>query len=134
MEQLTRGQIACIHAMLFKLAMQSKKEDLVAGFSGGRTEHVSELHKEEAIAMIKHLKSLDPEELGAEKMRKRIISMAHECGYRFPGTTRVDMARLDQWCVTYGYLHKKLNQYQYKELPKLVTQFEGVYKSYLNKV
>lgn len=131
---ITKGQIACIHAMVKKLNLTASKADMVLGFTGERTASVGDMYLDEAKAMIQYLKSQDPEEQSAEKQRRYIISMAHECGYRKPGTTKVDMVKLDNWCVNYGYLHKKLNQYRQHELPKLVTQFEKVYKDYLNKV
>lgn len=131
---ITKGQIACIHAMVKKLNLTSSKGDIVLGFTDGRTDSVGDMYLDEAKAMIQWLKSQDPEEQSAERQRRYIISMAHECGYRKPGTTKVDMVKLDSWCVNYGYLHKKLNQYRQHELPKLVTQFEKVYKDYLNKV
>lgn len=104
------------------------------GFTSGRSGSSKDLTSDEANALIRHLKQLDPEEVAAEKMRRKIISMAHEMGWRLPGTTRADMQRIDSWCVKYGYLHKKLNQYLPAELPALVTQFEAVYKSFLKGI
>lgn len=126
-----KGQLACLGAMITKLKLQSSKESIVLGFTNGRTDSRADMYKEEATAMIKYLKSLDPDEQKAEKQRRYIISMAHECGYRKPGTTKVDMKRLDEWCVKYGMYHKKLNQHNVDEIPHLVTQFKERYKSYL---
>jgi len=47
---------------------------------------------------------------------------------------KLDMRRVNNWCLKYGYLHKLLDEYTYEELPKLVTQFEEVYKDMLRKV
>lgn len=132
---LNKGQLSIIGALCSKLGIAGDaKMDMVLGFTGGRTDTSTALFSSEAIALIKHLKSLDPEEKKAEKMRRKIISMAHELKWYIPGTNKADMKRLDEWCLKFGYLHKKLNQYQYNELPKLVTQFSNAHHALLNKL
>lgn len=135
MEQaITPGQLRCIKTLMGKLKLQAQKDDIVAGFTMQRSTHVSQMHLPEAIDLIKYLKAQDPEEIKAEVMRRKIMWMAHEIGYELPSTHKIDMKRLDGWCVEKGYLHKKLNQYRYAELPLLVTQFEKVYKWFLNSI
>lgn len=99
---------------------------MVASFSHGRATSSKDLYTAEAAAMITHLKAQDPDEISAERQRRKIISLAHEAGYRVPGTKKVDMKRLDEWCKKYGHGHKSLNNYTLKELPALVTQFQAV--------
>lgn len=130
--KITTPQLRCIYALLTKLKL--KETDIVPGFTKDDRETVPQLTKQEAIAIIGWLKENDPEEKKAEKQRRYIISMTHELGWRIPGTTKADMKRLDEWMVASSYLHKKLNSYTPKELPKLVTQFQSMYKGYLNKV
>jgi len=129
---ITPGQIKCIQVMLAKLRLNSQRMSLIHGFSSGRTESLRELHVVEATEMIRYLKSQDPEEKAAEVMRRKIIALAHEMKWEQHG--RADMKRIDAWMVKSSYLHKKLNQYLYAELPKLVTQFEAVYKSFLKGI
>jgi len=131
--KLTPGQIKCIQVMLTKLRLSSQRMSLIHGFSSGRTESLRELHVGEATDMIRYLKSQDPEEKAAEVMRRKIIAMAHEMKWELPGR-KIDMRKLDGWMVNSSYLHKKLNQYLYSELPLLVTQFEKVYQSFLNGI
>lgn len=126
--------IGAIKAIIAKLNISDQEaQDMTQGFSGGRTTHVSSLHLEEGKAMIRHLKSRDPQEKKAEVMRRKIISMAHEMRWELP-TGKADMKRIDAWMVKSSYLHKKLNQYQYNELPKLISQFEAVYLSHLKNL
>lgn len=127
-------QKGAIGALVAKLNLQGQKATIVAGFTGGRAESTTDMYSHEANAMIKHLKSLDADEQKADVMRKKIISMAHEMGWRLPGTTEADMKRIDKWCVQYGKCHKKINSHLLKELPDLVTQFEMVYKKHLNGI
>lgn len=108
-----------------------QKETLVLAFSNGRCKSSKELTLQEAGALITHLKSLD----GSHKMRRKIISMAHELGWKIPGTKKIDMDAINEWCKKYGFGKKELNEYTEQELPKLVTQFQnGPYKHYLHNL
>jgi len=128
----TKGQVACIRTMLAKLHLAADKEAIIAGASQQRTTSTRELSTTEATLLIRWLKSQDPEEVSAEKMRKKIISQARGMGWVANG--KADMQRLDAWMMKSSYLHKKINQYRYPELPKLVTQFERVYLSFLKGI
>lgn len=130
----TYSQIACIHTLLSKQGLKDDKRSIISSFTAGRTDSVKEMKNDEAAALIGHLKSMDPEEKSADKMRNKIISMAHEMGWRLPDTTKIDMKHVNGWMRSKSYLKKDLDAYRYNELPKLVSQFEEVYKSYLNKV
>jgi hypothetical protein len=73
-------------------------------------------------------------------MRRKIIAITRSMGWQKnvvqPNGSiiqKADMQRIDEFCKSKGYLHKKLNQYLYNQLPTLVSQFEAVQKSYLNK-
>lgn len=130
-KKVSPGQLSCIGALINKLNLQDQKNDMVRGFTNGRTDSRADMYMNEAADMIRHLKKLDPEEQKCEEKRRVIISMAHECGYRKPGTTKVDMVRLDGWCTKYGKFKKKLNQHNYKELLELIYQYKQYYASYL---
>jgi hypothetical protein len=121
------------------------KKSIIKSFSGGRTESSKELTFNEAGAVIAHFQSMDQEDRRSNKMRNYVLSMAHEMGWEkegikieVAGTTyskkKVDVERVNNWCVKFGYLHKKLDEYTYEELPKLVSQFEEVYKGHLKGV
>ena len=113
-------------------------EVMVMGFTDFRTKNVSEMTVPEGIAMIKHLKSLDPDEVKADVMRKKIIAMAYErAGLGRSATKQQKYAVvnwLDGWCKKFGYKHKGLNAYTLAELPKLVSQFEIVLKDLLIEI
>ena len=76
-------------------------------------------------------------------MRGKILSRAHELGWhkkdakgnvvrdRATQKAKIDFDRVNEWCVKYGYLSKKLDKYTYAELPKLLWQFQQYYKQYL---
>jgi len=126
--------IKAIHSLLGDHHLREEKESIVHQFSAGRTTHVSDLRKSEALELIGHLKSLDEKERSATKMRNKVLSLAHEMNWRKQGTDEIDMSHVNNWCIAKSYLKKKLDDYTYAELPKLVSQFEEVYKSYLKGV
>lgn len=128
------AQIKAIYTLLGQHNLRDEKESIVKAFSGGRTKSVTNLKLNEAAALIGHLKSLDEYDNRSTKMRNKILSMAHEMRWRKQGTEDIDMDHVNNWCIAKGYLHKKLDDYTYQELPKLVSQFEEVYKSYLKGV
>jgi hypothetical protein len=134
MKTINKFQLICIKTLINKLNLRDKSKVLVSGFSEGRSESTVDLTNDEANPLIKHLKSLDPEEVAAEKMRKKIIALCHEMSWTIVehGKRKADMKRIDNFCIKSGYLKKKLNQYLYSELPTLVTQFEAIHKSFLN--
>ena len=137
MKLLTKPQLIIINTLVSKLGIRKEvKQQMVIGFSYGRETSTTQLTGEEATAFIQHLKSIDPgermNEEKAERMRRKIISMAHEINWRIPGTTKVNMLKVDAWCIKYSPQKKKLNHHKVNELAGLVTQFEkGPYSSYI---
>lgn len=120
-------------AMLTKTGLQGRRHAIAYDFSKGRTESSRELTDGEMLDIIHALeagfKELDREDL----MRKRIISMAHELDWRLPDG-KIDMKRLDNWCVAYGSFKKKLNAHKYMELIKLVSQFDKMYLKFIKNL
>ena len=108
------------------------RADVAHQFSQGRTASVMALTDDELARAVQVLQPQSPKAKG-DRMRKKIISMAHELGWR-NAEGRADMARINRWCEQYGYLHKPLNAYQLHELPHLVTCFEEMYLKHLRKL
>jgi hypothetical protein len=136
MNTITPPQLMAIHVLLSKAGLSDKddKKSAVRHFTSNRTESSREMYREEARALIEHLKRLDNTAVVSDKMRKKLLSLAHEMDWRKEGTKSIDMDRINNWCIKYGYLHKKLDAYKHNELPKLLTQFEGVYKDFISKL
>jgi hypothetical protein len=128
------AQLQAIYTLLGKHGLREEKESIVSAFTAGKTTSVRAMKFGEAAALIEHLKGMDHEDSAGDKMKKKILSMAHEMGWRIKGTEKIDMDHVNNWCKSFSYLKKSLDEYTYKELPKLVTQFEEVYKSYLRSV
>lgn len=123
-----------LFAVLATIGMREEEDrhQLVYSFTKGRTRSTSDLSDYEAEQLINELESKKYQ--GANKMRRKIISMAYEMKWGAPYTeeSRKEAVRsIDAWCMKSGYIKKPLNDFTYDELPKLVTQFQEVYKSYL---
>lgn len=135
---ITKAQIIKIKTLCGKLSLDSA--DLAASYSSERTTHVSDLTGREAYELIKGLEKVGGlPESPDEKMKRKILSKAHEMGWELSertasGRRKINMEKVDSWCIKYGYLHKPLDQYTASELPQLVTQFSNAYKSYLTAV
>lgn len=132
-------QNTILHALIGALGIDSEtKETLVFSFTGGRETSSAKMTVQECQALIDHLnkytkkkKPVDDEK--AERMKRRIIAMCHEMGWE-KASGKIDMDHINNFCKESGYLHKPLDNYTAKELPKLIYQFEKVYNHYLENV
>lgn len=109
--KITKRQIGFIKGLLKKHGGEVSSEELE-----GMTYH-------EADRMIKSLlgkKEKTPE----EKMKNKIISMAMTIGW-LTKDDKIDMGRLNGWCLNRGMYKKRLDDHNYTELVNLVTQFQG---------
>jgi|SRR5690242_8328909 len=134
---------AQLHALLNQTGLTAQKKSLVFGFTNGRSDSSRDLTDAEAQSLVNYLRQQpgavvlrQAQDDSANKQRRKIVSMAHELGWHnlVQGKWKVDMRGLNNWCVQHSYLKKELNQYTAGELPRLVSQFESMYKKYLNKV
>lgn len=133
-----------LYSLLRDKKLMARRHDLVYSHSNGRTENSAELTDQEIDTLLEHVAHYGKEkptrsgiDYQGQQMRRRILSMCYNLGWVSWCNTRnktvVDMQRLDAWMKKYGYLHKPMNSYSYKELPRLVTQFEKMLKKELDE-
>lgn len=126
-----------LHTICNKLSIDADhKHELVYQFSDGRTESSRQLYDDECRQLIHFLQSkinASPNQVKADRMRKKIISFFIKQGYTLE-SGKVDMNRVYAWVLKYGYLHQPLNQYTHLQLPALVTQAEKAYNSFLDSI
>lgn len=138
MNRLSKNKLIAINTLVSKYGIdKDTKAMMVEGFSLGRCSSTKDLYDEEATLMLQYLQQNDPNRAAIEKMKGKIFYYCHEMSWTIlkpTGKRVVDMKRLDEWCKSRSYLKKKLDWYSYKELPKLVTQFEQVYSSFINSL
>lgn len=112
------------------------RKAMVHSITNGRSESCADLTFAEARELGRMLNQAATHRKDREKMetmRKKIISCFHQINYRLPGG-KIDIERVNEWIMKYGYLHKPLNSYTYVELPKLVSQVEIMVNKHINKV
>ena len=135
MKPISPNKLKAINTLISRYGIDKEtKAMMVEGISLGRCSSSKELTDEEGVLLLQHLKDNDPHRKAIEKMKGKMFYYCHEMGWTKTNSTGrkvVDMQRLDDWCKSRSYLKKKLDWYNYKELPKLVTQFEQVYSSFI---
>lgn len=139
-----KDKIKTIHALLAKIGMANDKDykrELIQTYTNGREESTTRLSVNEAGLLISDLQALvgmTPEQIQADRKRKRILHHAHEMLWEIDdpagGRPKVDMDRVNAWCIKSGYLHKPLNDYTLAELSKLAWQMQKVYEDFLKAV
>lgn len=118
---IERSQRAAIFGYINSLGIDEEmRRDLIWAQTNGRTASLREVNRNEADSIIKYLTELSGND--ANRLRKKMLSVAHKLGW--VNDDKVDVNRVNNWCVKYGYLHKPFNHYTSKELIKLITQFK----------
>lgn len=133
-----QSYLAKIHILFKETGMLAFKRDIVSSFCSSGSESSRHLTDTEALELITYLDSLKvnkPTEIvAAHNMKLKLIAMAHELGWKMPNG-KINIKSLDDWCLKFSYLRKKMDDYTYRELPKLITQFEqGPYRSFLKRI
>lgn len=136
LQKATPKQKSAIGAYCHRLFITAdQKHTIVSSFSQGRCTSSNELTQAEATQMLQYL-AAQVDDKDKAKMIGKIFYYCHQMAWtklNDKGKTVADCKRFDEWAVVHSYLKKKLDRYSYAELPKLVSQFAQVYKSYLNK-
>lgn len=138
MIKIPLNKIKTLHLLLNRLNMNTAddKEQFAWQYSDGRTTKTSELTIKEYSLLLLDLQKLTNKQDAANAMRRKIISKAHEMSWTTlkNDIVKADIKRIDDWCKRYGYLHKGFNEYTAQELPRLVSQFDNVYRDFLKRI
>lgn len=129
--------------VLNKTGQTDNRHEIIHNFTNGRTSSSKDLGETEIQELIYQLNGELPEEkdprvcdMGYNKMVAKIFWLARQYGYtkEHEGKTIVDVKRLSEWTTKYGYCHKPFREYRKSQLPRLVSQFEIVVRSYLESL
>jgi hypothetical protein len=129
----TKSTFLSMIRLLNEADQYARRHDYAFRHSSGRTESTKDLYDAEMLAVIKELEANFKIQDQCDKMRKKIISKAHQMFWELPGG-KIDIERIDQWCVEQGPYKKLLNKHNIKELAILVSVFDKVYKHYMSKI
>lgn len=143
MTPITKQKLSAFHALLSKHGLMDHKPAIVQELSNGRATSSKDLYMEEIEPWLQQMNlSKAPQKDKRQRMVNSIIAMATEIGMVkwerkvMPGgaiENKRNYEDMHAWINKFGYLDKHLNDYTYKELPTLVTQFKNMYLSKLNK-
>lgn len=124
---MTTQQMKYARFLLHRSGMD--KDEAVYAATGGRTTHLTEMHKEEFDGMMRALVG----ETARDRMIKKIISMGHEMGWELPDG-KIDMGRINAWSRKYTRQKTDLDKIKADELPAVVSVFEKVYLTFLKGI
>jgi hypothetical protein len=139
MQPVAPWQNKRLHALINQLGIQpEEKAAFVQAVSAKDATSSKELLFSEAAKLIQHLETLaaggnEAQAESANRMRAKLLSMAHELRWTLIDG-KVDMVRLNNWCKARGYGKKRLNDYTYDELNKLVSQLRIVRDNFLKSL
>lgn len=132
---MTPSQIGMVRTLLVKAGVMDYKADLALSYSNGRTESLKAMTHDETVELVKYLNDmLGLTENPAARMRRKILSIAHELHWELPGTNRIDMERVDKWCIAHTGAKKPLDGLSISELNKAVTGITIYYRQFLKGI
>ncbi len=146
MQPATKQQVKAINAILAKRGLMEVKKEMIAQYTGGRTNSSRALTIGEAAELLVALNkgiARTVEEMRTDRMQRKVIAIAIFIGMVVRQTVispggqvveRKDYAHLNSWLLKYGYLHKPLHSYTSAELPNLISQLEILEKQYLGNI
>lgn len=111
---------------------EDDKKELVLSATDGRTDSIRAMHTSEAIALLSNLNGqADNYEPGTkQKMKRKVLAIAHDLGWELPDG-KVDMKRVNGYCLTRSEAKKTFNDLTVKELESVVKQFQQMKRVYL---
>lgn len=126
---MTIKQLQYVHKLLMREGISFMAEDLALEYSNHRTNKLQDLFYHETQQLISFLAGPSSK----SKMQRKILSMAHEMRWEHPNG-KVNIEKLDAWCVKHTPHHKPFNKLTEHELPLVVSIFEKMYKTHLNSI
>lgn len=135
----TPDQVKRFHTLLHTTGLMQHKRNIIEGASYGRTEHSNELTQQEMAGLIDSLNNQQAQKNfqldECNRMRRKLISLAYEMRWATPCDWREAVKRIDAFLIgDKGKFHKPLNRLKYDELIHVVTQFNEMYRKYIEKV
>lgn len=126
---MTTKQIKFVRVLLYKEGISCAENDMALQFSNNRTKELKDLTPAETQALIEDLNGKSPK----DKMVAKILSMAHEMKWKLPNG-KVDMERINNWCIKHTSYHKPLDKLTPTELGKVVSIYQKIYKTFLKSL
>jgi len=126
LNKMTPAQLKYVRRLMQREGISFMESEYALQFSQGRTTQLENLFYHETQELIGTL--VEPS--SKSKMQRKILSMAHEMRWELPNG-KVDMQRLNNWCVKHTPYHKPFNALTEAELPKVVSIYQKIYDAFL---
>ena len=126
---MTPRQLIFVRKLLNREGLAFAEEEYAMVYSNNRVKDLAEL----TYAETQNIIAAFVKPSSADKMRRKILSMAHEMHWE-TSAGAVDMQRVNAWCNKHTASHCDFNAISLKELPKVVSVFEKMYKTFLKQL
>lgn len=133
---MTKRQAEKISLLLGYLEIEAEQHDLAAQF--GACAEWKELNSLQASNLIQFLSFQHERAMAMQQMRRKMLYYGYQMGWdKGPGNlpgSHMCHGRINNWLLSDRSAHRKpLAELCYSELIESLSQFELVYKSFLNK-
>jgi len=119
------SNMKALHAQLNKLGLMDEKRDIIGGFTNGRTDSARQLTDTELSGIVTHLNGYRPDpDSPRQRMVRSLYFHARQLGWYAPdgrGGVKVDVPRLEAWCIKYTTAHRSFKKMNPKQLAQAVT-------------
>jgi len=133
----TAQQNRILHSLLSELSISNEnKENMVFSYTGGRTEHSSEMTQAECQAMINELermagKAKERQNKLKQTLRRNIFKLMYDLGYLNATMSSAEkLAVINRWTYKMLHIDKHLNYLSIDELRKVINQLQAVRRNY----
>lgn len=126
---MTPKQLKFVNRLLEREGLTFVSDDFAIVYSNGRTSNLEDLNHKETQKLIGEFITPSP----ASKMKRKILSMAHEMRWETK-TGKVDMGRLNAWCVKHTPSHVDFYAIPVKDLSIVVSIYEKMYNEFLKRL
>lgn len=127
-KKITGPQLVKLHTMLSKLGQLEHKKEIIAHYTGGRTDSSRELTMDEARDLISQLSANDPR----QRHIKAIWMLAYTAGIIYGDSAedgQINAAKLNLFLRQRGAVKKALPDMSLEEVKKVHRQFEAIVKN-----
>lgn len=136
------NQYFAIEKKLRSKGLRTSRHELIESFTEGKKNSLKQLTAREYNEFIQWLnrqnqtqhQKQDWKQSKENVMRRKVISLLKSIGYS-TAENKADMARINQWCIDYGHLHKELKEYKTTtDISKLLFQAEEMYRKHVESL
>ncbi len=139
MGQIKTKLIKTFYTLLHKTGLKQYKENIVLGFTEGKTTHISDLTPKDIKKLCSIIRKHNlPTNTNAERktrLIRKIYALFRNAGYIYGSSeadNKMNTAKINAFLKEKGTIKKPLYKQSIHELIKTIRQFEAIYKKVEN--